>query len=215
MNSAIDYNGIKMVIMGILAMFIEARQGAKGFWEDDLYEFCCRQNPEIASLHITTFVEMVFSSLLKLRLPFGFQRVGIHSNFTNIRLKDNNGNAFMQASQSDFDDSPRFEGNDDAPVEHKRLGHKYKRAMPDSASTLEGAVAMLKKHVRLVDDAKVRVRNLKEKYEDMTGEDEADICPFSDVLDALIDETEGLELMEKVNEDTGKRRVYLKGIEII
>jgi hypothetical protein len=75
-------------------------------------------------------------------------------------------------------------------------------------------IARLKKRIRLVSDGKVRVRDLREKCE-YSCQLEEFFYPFSEILKALLDSTEGLELLEEVNKKTGKLRRYVKGIELV
>jgi hypothetical protein len=149
---------------------------------------CCSK---VAILNITSFTNKLLSALYLSGRQFSFDRKDKRSYFGGIKLR---------------------QGNNET-ARYKRPARIY-RKNDDSASILKDAVTMLKKHVHLADDAKVRVKDLKQVYEHLTDL-EADACLFSDVLDALIDGTEGLELEEKVNKKTGKRRLYVKGLELV
>jgi hypothetical protein len=190
LSNFINYVALKAIISGILAMFCEASEGAKGFFENELYEFCSRQNPEIAKLHITTFVEMVFSSLLKLNLPFGFRRVGIHSHFSGICLREDNNGAPVE--------SVRYE----RPVrEYRRVGTTTP-TMP--GDLLEGCFT-------LDPDGTVSLSRLEKMHEAVATEED---IPFPEFLQALLEENDSLSKSVKPGKKAGKKRKYIKGLAL-
>jgi hypothetical protein len=171
-----------------------------------LYNFCKQQAPETAVPGIATFVEMVFSAFLTLKLQFGFQREGSRGIFYGIQLETT-----INRYESNDEMLDEGYGNGNVATGHKQHAHSYRRKSNLWATAKKAAETLYSEgYIKEAIGKKVRVFNLQGLYEAISASAKNSV-PFSDVLDELLTANKSLS-REKKTDKKGKPHNYIVGL---